>query len=129
MKKITLLLTFSAFLLTFCLAGLNVQAQCPDMSHPLSKAEVKKYSNNYKVLVALHAQFAVGHIDLSKDEMDCLFKISDRVRLNAASYSAFNARTLIAIVEISSHGSTSYYDLDELFPRGKGGQKHMVSAR
>jgi len=129
MKKITLLLTFSAFLLAFCLSGLDLKAQCPDMSHPISKDDFKKYTKNYKVLVAFHAQFAVGHINLSKDEMQCIFKMSDKIKLTAASYSAFNAKTLMAIVEISSQGNTSYYDLDELFPPANGGKKHMVSAK
>lgn len=129
MKKITLLMTVSAFLVAFCLSGLDVKAQCPDMSHPISKDDFKKYSKNYKILVALHAQFAMGHINLAKDELECILKMTDKIKLTAASYSAFNAKTLVAIVEITSQGNTAYYDLDELFPPGSGGKKHMASAK
>ncbi len=129
MKKVTFLLTCAACMLAFCLSGLNVNAQCPDMTHPISKDDVKKYSKNYKILVAFHSQFAMGNINLSKEELECILKMTDKIKLTAASYSAFNAKTLIAIVEIKSQGNTAYYDLDELFPPGKNGKKHMSPAK
>ena len=125
MKKRTILLALSICLGVFCLSAFDGYSQCPDMSHPLAKEAVKKYANNYKVLVALNVRFALKQINLSKEELECLLKTADKIKLIAASYSAFNARNMVAIIELNIQGSSYFYDLDELFPPAKEGKKHL----
>lgn len=121
MKKHTFLLSFSIFFAAFCLPAIKGYSQCPDMSHPISKEDVTKYQKNYGVLITLHGKFAMRQINVTKEEMECLLKTTDKIKFMAASYSAFNGKTLVAIVELHTQGNTYYYDLDELFQ----GKKHM----
>jgi len=123
--KNTRLLTIAISLVMFCFSTFKSYSQCPDMTHPINKSDVKKYKKNYNILVGMHAKFAMRQISATKEELECLLKTSDKIKFIAASYSAFNAKSMITIVELFYQGNYNYFDLDELFSSVKGGKKHI----